>query len=48
MNPPTSTPPSSDVATVHTGAPRDGTLIAQDFPVTDVSEHLHFHHRDWL
>jgi ferric-dicitrate binding protein FerR (iron transport regulator) len=48
MNPPTSTPPSSDVAAVRTRAWRDRTLIAQDVPVTDVSEHLHVHHRDWL
>jgi ferric-dicitrate binding protein FerR (iron transport regulator) len=48
MNQPTSTPPSSDVAAVGIRAWRDGTLIAQDFAVTDVSEHLHFHHRDRL
>jgi hypothetical protein len=48
MNPPTSTPPSSDAAAVRTRAWRHGTLIAQGFSVTDVSEHLHVHHRDRL
>ena len=40
MNPPTSTPPPRDVAAVRTRAWRDGILIAEDFPVADVSEHL--------
>ncbi len=40
MSPPTPTPPPSDVAAVSTRAWRDGTLIAQDFPIGDVSEHL--------
>ena len=40
MNPSTATPPPSSVTAPRTRAWRDGTLIAQDFPVADVSEHL--------
>lgn len=40
MTPSTSTPPSADVVAPRTRAWRAGLLIAQDFPVADVSEHL--------